>query len=456
MIPRLSFHLKTAVVVLASAWCLASGAEARRIVFVGDSITGQGGGWKDMGYVFKMRAALAAAHPDEIFELVPLGGSGMGVGSWLGLAKEEKNQHHELDVKGIEVAAELAKPADTLVVMLGMNDVLAPYVKETDESLDQWAAQYRELITLLTARLKPRIVGLATITPQTESPETPKNRVMARMNERIKKLAEEMHARLLPTNSTYWEVLTEGRKTQADFSLAGDRIHPSGTGHDAIAVGMLTGLGDDKAARWLREEKLAKALSALQSRPAPASPPPWLVASGLVLHAWQDKPTAADLAPNPIDTAIEAGGEFWKAPARDGAAPLQWQTFQPSIALTDGANPDSVDFAGITFGQNFEAGYAARWIKSPTARRLQLEIKTSGVGSIIYLDVWLNGQRHYSNLITSEPKRQATREVELRAGWNVLVVKSSHRAWQWQHSVALKELDGSALSGLEYQATKPE
>ena len=73
-----------------------------------------------------------------------------------------------------------------------------------------------------------------------------------------------------------------------------------------------------------------------------------------MLHAWQDKPTAADLAPNPIDTAIEAGGEFWKAPARDGAAPLQWQTFQPSIALTDGANPDSVDFdrsvKHITFG----------------------------------------------------------------------------------------------------------
>jgi hypothetical protein len=31
-----------------------------RIVFIGDSITGQGGGWIGTGYVFKMREALSA------------------------------------------------------------------------------------------------------------------------------------------------------------------------------------------------------------------------------------------------------------------------------------------------------------------------------------------------------------------------------------------------------------
>lgn len=423
-----------------------------RIVFIGDSITGQGGGWLGAGHVFKMREALSAVHPDAKPDLVPLGGSGMGIGAWLGLAKNEAKQKHDLDVKGVEVAAALSQPADVMVVMLGMNDVLAPYVNETDASLDQWIANYRELISVLSARLKPKVIGLATITPQTEDPETPKNRVMARMNERISKLAVELKARLLPTNALYWDVLAQGRKTQADFTLAGDRIHPGATGHIVMAMAMLKGLGEDKAATWLREERLVKAMSGLKPKAAAALPPPWLVASGIVLHGWQDKPAEADLAPTPIDLAIERGEDFTKASAKAGGAPLAWRTFQSNINLTDGANPGSVDFAGITFGQNFEAGYGARWIRSDTARRLKLDIKSSGVGSIIHLTVWLNGQRLYSDLITQEPKRQSSLEVELHTGWNVLVFKSCHRTWQWQQALTLTELDGTMPQGLEYRA----
>jgi len=147
-----------------------------RIVFIGDSITGQGGGWLGAGYVFKVRDALTATYPNSKPDLVPLGGSGMGVGAWLSLAKNEDKQKHDLDVKGVEVAAALAKPADVMIVMLGMNDVLAPYVNETDERLDQWLADYRELIRALSAKLKPKVIGIATITPQTEDPQTPKNR----------------------------------------------------------------------------------------------------------------------------------------------------------------------------------------------------------------------------------------------------------------------------------------
>ena len=114
-----------------------------------------------------------------------------------------------------------------------------------------------------------------------------------------------------------------------------------------------------------------------------------------------------------------------------------------------------MDSACITFGHNFEAGYGARWIRTDTARRLKLELKSSGIGSVIHLTVWLNGQRLYSDLITREPKREASREVELRPGWNALVFKSCHRTWQWQQSVALTELDGSQPRGLEYRAAAP-
>ena len=429
--------------------------ENTRIVFIGDSITSQGGGWLGTGYVFKMRDALRAVYPEAQHELVPLGGSGMGVSAWLSLAKDEAKQKHDLDVKGVEVAAVLSKPADVMVVMLGMNDVLAPYVSDTDASLDQWLAKYRELVGVLVTRLNPRVIALATVTPQTEDPATPVNQVSARMNQRITTLAAELKADVVPTQAAYWDVLAEGRKTQADFTLAGDRIHPNQTGHIAVAMAMLRGLGEDKAASWLRAERLSKTLFTLQPAPAPPAPPAWLVTSGLVLRAWNDKPSDADLAPNPIDCAIERGEDFTKAAAKEGGAPLAWRVFQSSINLTDGANPGSVDFAGITFFQNFEAGYGARWIHSDNARRLRLDLKTSGVGSAIHLIAWLNGQRLYSDFINKEPKRQASREVDLRSGWNVLVFKSCQRTWQWQQAINLTELDGSLPRGLEYRASAP-
>jgi lysophospholipase L1-like esterase len=450
--------------ILLSALLLASISSAaepaiqdgnERIVFIGDSITGQGGGWNGTGYVFKMREALSAVYPAAKHNLVPLGGSGMGIGAWLNLAKDAEKQKRDLDVKGIEVASALSQPADALVLMLGMNDVLAPYVSDTEASLDQWQANYRELIKLLSTRLKPRVIALATITPQTEDPESPKNRVMARMNQRIIELAAELKACVLPTNATYWEVLAQGRKIQSDFSLAGDRIHPNAIGHMAVAMAMAKGLGSEKAAAWLSENRVAKSLASLKPNAALSTPPPWLASSGLILRAWQDKPADADLASSPIDLAIERGEDFTQKPAREGGTPLEWRTFQSSVNLSDGANPGSVDFAGITFFQNFEAGYGARWIRSDAARRLKLNLSTSGIGSTIYLTVWLNGQRIYSDLISKEPQRQAAREVELRAGWNVLIFKSFHRAWQWQQTINFTELDGSLPKDLEYRSAAP-
>lgn len=426
-----------------------------RVVFIGDSITGQGGGWNGAGFIFQMRDALRATYPNAISELVPLGGSGMGVNAWLELAKNANGQKRDLDVKGVEVAAALSPPADTMVIMLGMNDVLAPYVSDSDASLDQWLTNYRELVSLLRERLKPTVIALATITPQTEDPNTPMNLVLARMNQRIMSLANELQVRVVPTNAIYWEVLAEGRKTQADFTLAGDRIHPNEPGHMTVALAMLNSLGYEKAATWLREEQVAKMLDNLRSVEATAVSPKWLVTSGIFLRPWNEKPADVDLAPSPIDRAIEIGADFTQASAKEGGAPLTWRSFQSNIDLTDGASPGSVDFAGITFFQNFEAGYGARWIHSEQARRLKLDLQTSGVGSAIHLTVWLNGERLYASLVDKEPKRQTSREAELRAGWNVLVFKSCHRTWQWQQSINLTELDGSHPEGLQYSVTAP-
>jgi len=125
----------------------AGGADAEtrqaRVVFVGDSITGLGGGWINTGFTFPMRAALQAIYPGCEPKLLALGGSGMGVDSWLSLARDPLDTERFLDVKDVGVKATLGEPADVLVIMLGMNDILAPYIGDTPADLDGWREHYR-------------------------------------------------------------------------------------------------------------------------------------------------------------------------------------------------------------------------------------------------------------------------------------------------------------------------
>ncbi|RYD60491.1 MAG: hypothetical protein EOP84_36925, partial [Verrucomicrobiaceae bacterium] len=134
--------------------------EGDRIVVVGDSITGQSAG--QSGYVTLMKEGLAAAHVETKTTVTPLGGSGQTVGSWRSVEKQSREKEVILDVKGIDVKATLDGGAEVLIVMLGMNNVLRPDVENTSESIDKWAADYRELVGSLQARTKARVVAVAT------------------------------------------------------------------------------------------------------------------------------------------------------------------------------------------------------------------------------------------------------------------------------------------------------
>ena len=227
-----------------------------RIVFVGDSITGQGGN-NSAGFVHLIEWALRQARPANTMAFIPLGGSGQSVGSWASVEEQSRTKDSSLDVKAFGVKTTLDQQADVLVVMLGMNDILAPYVTEEPKELDAWVERYRALIQALRGRVKPRVLALAQITMATEDPASPKNRIIARLNERLVALAAEQNALLLPTNETAWKFLEEGRRYRSDFHVTGDQIHPSAGGHVAIAVGMLKGLGEEKAALALTEHHAA-------------------------------------------------------------------------------------------------------------------------------------------------------------------------------------------------------
>ncbi|HEY9247959.1 MAG TPA: GDSL-type esterase/lipase family protein, partial [Rariglobus sp.] len=224
--------------------------EAVRVVFVGDSITGQGRN-RAGGYVNEIEKALRAVYPGGRAELVTLGGSGQSVGGWLGIEQASRTESRLLDVPKLDVRAELGRPADVLVVMLGMNDVIAPYVDESDASLDRWAGQYRQLVEALSGRVKPAVVALAGITLCTEDFSSPKNRLIDRLNARVRTLAERTGAVYLPVPDTLRAVLHEGRTVKPEFHVSYDSVHPDDAGHLAVAMGMLRGLGAAPAADWI-------------------------------------------------------------------------------------------------------------------------------------------------------------------------------------------------------------
>lgn len=227
-----------------------------RVVLVGDSITGQSRN-HPAGYAHQMDWALQQAYPDCHPHIIALGGSGQGVQAWLNTEKRSRTESFPLDVKGIDVKAELDQPADVLIIMLGMNDVLAPYVVDEPAAWDKWTADYRELITSLQSRLKPAVTAVATVTLCTEDIyHSPKNEMINKLNEHLEKLAGQMNLMVLPTNQLMRWNLVRGRMSTPEFHVTHDYVHPNAAGHLSIAWSMLRGLGEEKAATALQDQRL--------------------------------------------------------------------------------------------------------------------------------------------------------------------------------------------------------
>ena len=225
-----------------------------RIVFIGDSITGQGAKGGKGAWISLIGAGVGLVRPEAKPTLIGLGGSGSTVGAWLGFEKRSRVGPLALDVKETDVGETLDAGAEIVVVMLGMNDVLAPSLRDEAASFDGWIARYGELVEAIRARSHPRVIAVATVTPCTEDPGSPKNRVLVELNKRLVTLAKEKNFRVLPTNEAAYEIQEKGRAWQPFFAITGDLVHPNRAGHLAIAVGMLRGLGEETAAARLLEK----------------------------------------------------------------------------------------------------------------------------------------------------------------------------------------------------------
>lgn len=216
-----------------------------RIIFVGDSITAQGAG-SLRGYYHQFTNALQTVYPAYRNEVVALGFSGNTLFDWTdNIEVKSRTQSVPANTGGFDVHTAFAKRADVVFILLGMNDILRPTMREDEAVLQTWKAKYRELVGAIRARVAPREVILCEITPLTEDPLSPKNRVRDRLTCLVRELAAEERCRVAETGASVFDAVVRCRKARQDYHVIPDTVHPQQPlGHAAIARGMAAALRD--------------------------------------------------------------------------------------------------------------------------------------------------------------------------------------------------------------------
>ncbi len=239
-----------------------------RIIFVGDSITAQAVGGSQ-GYYHQFTNELHKAYPDARSEVIGLGFSGNTLFDWKdNLEVKSRTQSVPANTGGFDVQAAFAKHGDVVFILLGMNDILRPTMRDDEAVLQTWKAKLRELVKAIRARVTPREIVLCEITPLTEDPLSPKNRVRDRLTQLANELAEEEKCRTAATGASVFDAVTRCRKVRQDYHVIPDTVHPQQPlGHAAIARGMVAALQDDKLAAAF-DARIAAEIAKL----APAKP----------------------------------------------------------------------------------------------------------------------------------------------------------------------------------------
>jgi lysophospholipase L1-like esterase len=199
---------------------------------VGDSITDCGRarpvGEMDglgSGYVSQVNALLGAAYPAHRIRVMNTGVSGNTV----------------LDLEARWETDVLALEPDWLSVMIGINDVWrqfdSPLAPERHVPLEVYSATLEKLI----ARMRPRLKGLALMTPYFIEPNRadPMRAMMDRYGEAVKQAAGRHQAVFVDTQAAFDALLEETHP----MSLAWDRVHPNQTGHMLLARAFLSAIG---------------------------------------------------------------------------------------------------------------------------------------------------------------------------------------------------------------------
>ena len=473
------------------------------VVLIGDSITEQA--YRNPWGFYHV---LTNAAPG--IDFVPLGFSGYQVKGWSDM---ERASVTNADVwtwyrdPGWNLKAVFDGKVDVFVVFLGMNDILQPSIRDDEADVARWLRDYATFARNLRARSRPREMVFATITPLTDDPASPKNRVRERLNNRLRMLAALTGARV----ADYGEALAGGlgalRAIDPDYRLVPDCVHPDAHGHLLIAETLCEELGladaaDAIAARiFAGEDDLADRSSGLAAtvaldrscRPDDAelvydlsfsvaddgsgiqpevrvlAPAGWSVDEKLLIGGagtFRLRGTPSSLTTRMVveasvptwdessdgPTGAETLRAFVDIPApwklRDGCG--GWKVYGASRGYTGGAAPGSIDPFQLYFGRRENTVRACRRVWSEKARDVKAVLSHQTFSATLELAVSVNGTVVWEERLDRRGRNRREKTIRLAEGWNPIEIVCTNHDWQRQFAFDLLPLDGDDLSRLRY------
>jgi len=204
-----------------------------KLVMIGDSITdcgrnrpiGEGySGALGNGYVSLVDALLGSVYFHHGIRVVNVGSSGETV--------RDLRRRWQSDVVDL-------KP-NWVSIMIGINDVWRQFDSPTRPEAHVYLDEYEATLNDLVTETK-RSSGVILMTPFYIEPnrEDPMRQQMDRYGDTVKRLALQHDVTLVDTQAAFDEVLDHYYAA----TLAGDRVHPTLTGHMVIARALLNALG---------------------------------------------------------------------------------------------------------------------------------------------------------------------------------------------------------------------
>lgn len=149
-------------------------------------------------------------------------------------------------------------------------------------------------------------------------------------------------------------------------------------------------------------------------------------------------------------TEADQGG-----PLFDTAFAPEWMAskagWRPLPTGTQEKKPWMLDFLAAMGGQR-RVGYARTWVFSDKVKPARIEYGTDDGNKL-----WFNGKIvHQANRGGAAVPGDFKAAVELRQGWNAIVLKVIQDTGPWEFCLRIRDAAGGKLDGLRVQATPPE
>ncbi|HEY9175358.1 MAG TPA: HEAT repeat domain-containing protein [Verrucomicrobiae bacterium] len=125
-------------------------------------------------------------------------------------------------------------------------------------------------------------------------------------------------------------------------------------------------------------------------------------------------------------------------------------TWKPASVATKAGRPGMVDLEAA-FGGGNRVAYARTWVFSEKAQKARIQFGTDDGHKL-----WVNGK-----LITQANRGGAAvadefkADVELRAGWNAVLLKVTQDSGPWEFCLRVRDAAGGKLDGLRVQPSPP-